>query len=80
MGDEVTFPALHLYGFTAVYPNTQWERPVWFWPPSAPSSVLCMCVYVCVCWSALPWSVPHVFDITVTRLPSLSGEMENVRD
>lgn len=36
------------------------------------------CVFVTVC--ALPWSVPHVFDITVTRLPSLSGEMENVRD
>ena len=35
---------------------------------------------VCVCWSVLPWSVPHVFDITVTRLSSLSGEMENVRD
>lgn len=35
-------------------------------------------VFVTVC--ALPWSVPHVFDITVTRLPSLSGEMENVRD
>lgn len=33
-----------------------------------------------LCWSVLPWSVPHVFDITVTRLPSLSGEMENVRD
>lgn len=49
MSDEVTFPALHLYGFAAVYPNTQWERPVWFWPPPAPSSVLC----VCVCVSAL---------------------------
>lgn len=36
------------------------------------------CVFVTVC--ALPWSAPHVFDITVTRLPSLSGEMENVRD
>lgn len=35
---------------------------------------------VWVCWSALRWSVPHVFNITVTRLASLSGEMENVRD
>lgn len=36
---------------------------------------------VCVCWTFfLPWSAPHVFDITVTRLPSLSGEMENVRE
>lgn len=23
---------------------TQWERPVWFWLPPAPSSVLCVCV------------------------------------
>lgn len=35
---------------------------------------------MCARWSALARSVPHVFDITVTRLPSLSGEMENVRD
>lgn len=43
----------------------------------SPLSFVC----VCVCfWSAVLWSAPHVFDITVTRLPSLSGEMENVRD
>lgn len=63
----MTDPVLNLYGFTAVYPNTQWERPLWFWPPAAPLRPLC--------WSALPWSVPHVFDITVTRLPSLSWEI-----
>lgn len=43
--DEVTFPALHLYGIPAVYPNTEWERPVWFWPPPA----LCVCVCTLVC-------------------------------
>lgn len=67
--DEVTIPVQNLRCFPAVY----WEKPVWFWLPPAP-------FYVCVSRSALPWSVPHVFDITVTRLPSLSGEMENVRD
>lgn len=45
--NEVSFPELHLYGFAAVYPNTQWERPVWFWPPPA-LSALCLCVCVCV--------------------------------
>lgn len=67
----------HLYSFGAVYPDAHWGKPAWFWMPAAQSSVFC----VCVCfWSAVLWSAPHVFDITVTRLPSLSGEMENVRD
>lgn len=82
--DEVTFPALNLHGFIAVYPNTQWERPVWFWPPPAPS---CVCVLVCsalVC-STCVWhycdkaAQPLRGDGECQRLERRSEQLLNIR-
>lgn len=64
--DEVTFPSLHLYGFTAVYPHTQCGSGCLLLHLLSCVCVrVCVCVCVCVCFGLV---CPGLFHMCLTLL------------